>query len=96
MAGLAVFNIIPVGSVLALVSGRGFDISVASVVWIAIGFIFMIILIPWLYRRSLRKKQGDRSLRQFLMQDEKLRDSLREHYEKRKQSSGIPPENKAS
>jgi Na+/melibiose symporter-like transporter len=63
-----------------MAAGRGLGLSTIAVIWIAAGVVITLLLVPWLYRRSLRKRQREQSLRQYLMQDEKLRESVLEHY----------------
>jgi hypothetical protein len=63
-----------------MATGRRLGLSTIAVIWIAAGVVITILLVPWLYQRSLRRRQREQSLRQYLMQDEKLRESVLEHY----------------
>jgi Flp pilus assembly protein TadB len=77
-----------------IASSRGLGFSEAVFIWILVGLIIIILVTPLLYYRSLRKRKQEKTLRQFLMQDERLRQSLQEHYRK-KSNSKPPPENTA-
>lgn len=70
-------------------SAKGLEISEIVLFWIVAGMIIAIIVTPILYYRSLRKKKRGQNLRQFLLQDEKLKDALREHYEKKSDPSSL-------
>gem|GEM_PF-6615096 len=83
------------GAAVMSASSRGLGWGEALFIWILAGLIITIVVAPWLYYRSLRKREREHNLRQFLMRDERLRQSLHEHYEKNS-SSKPHSENTAS
>jgi uncharacterized membrane protein len=79
-----------IGSTLVAASSKGAEFGVGLILWMVAGTIITILLVPFFYRRALRRKGAEANLRQFLMQDEKAGEALREHYEKKKSPSNQP------